>query len=142
MSETLEIPGAREAIIGHTHDITTGTERIVYDRNKLVEWFMRTEDWDWETADEWVSFNVEGAYVGPGTPLIVITFGDMEEEGLEDYLLMLGEDAEPMLSCPDEVADQGAQVDERKSTQAGTAPLPAGDRPPTEKTDQLGPQNP
>jgi hypothetical protein len=75
-AEALGIPGANSAIIGMARIPKEGSTVAVYDRRKLVEWFMKTEGWDYETADEWVSFNCEGAYVGPGTPL----FCDVIEE--------------------------------------------------------------
>ena len=75
-ADALGIPGANAAIIGMVHILKEGSTVAVYDRGKLVEHFMKENDWDRETADEWVSFNCEGAYVGSGTPL----FCDVIEE--------------------------------------------------------------
>lgn len=44
--------------------------RVVYGRERLVGVF-RAQGMTHEEADEWVSFNLEGAYVGPLTPLII-----------------------------------------------------------------------
>jgi hypothetical protein len=47
-----------------------GRMRAVYERNALVQVFI-DQGMSEEDADEWVSFNIEGAYIGPHTPLIV-----------------------------------------------------------------------
>ena len=49
---------------------------IVYDRQKLVEIFARQfaadgSDDPLMDAEEWVSFNIDGAWMGPGTPLML-----------------------------------------------------------------------
>lgn len=44
---------------------------VVYDRAALIDTFMNLNDWDYEEADEWVCVNVEGAYVGEYTPIIM-----------------------------------------------------------------------
>lgn len=56
--------GCDAAIIG----VADG--RIVYSRDALVDVFIAQEMTE-EEADEWVSFNIEGAYVGEFTPFIV-----------------------------------------------------------------------
>lgn len=43
---------------------------VVYNRQKLVEQFA-ADGMDEDDADEWVSFNIEGAYVGSRTPFIM-----------------------------------------------------------------------
>tara|TARA_R100000458_G_C8108964_1_gene132543 strand:+ start:245 stop:505 length:261 start_codon:yes stop_codon:yes gene_type:complete len=43
---------------------------VVYDRDKLIKVFMEkglTE----EESEEWINFNIEGAFVGESTPLIL-----------------------------------------------------------------------
>lgn len=73
----LGIPGANSCILGLVYDCAVqGAQRAVYDRAKLVQWFMKENDWDEETAEEWIGFNVEGAYVGPGTPIILELFAE------------------------------------------------------------------
>lgn len=65
----LDPPSLDVAIVGLAQRI--GLEPVVvYDRHKLVQAFM-AEGMSEEDADEWVSFNVEGAYVGERTPLIL-----------------------------------------------------------------------
>lgn len=49
---------------------------VVYDRRKLVEAFM-AEGMSLEDADEWVCVNVEGAYVGERTPLILQSISEL-----------------------------------------------------------------
>ena len=41
----------------------------VYDRQRCVEVLVERDGMTWEEADEFVSYNVEGAFVGEGTPL-------------------------------------------------------------------------
>lgn len=43
----------------------------VYDREKLLQALMDVNGFDREGADEWLSFNIEGAYVGVKTPIIM-----------------------------------------------------------------------
>lgn len=58
------------AIIGIARDLS----RIVYSFEKLVECFMKANDWDWDTASEWVEYNVERAlpYYGSCAPVILM----------------------------------------------------------------------
>ena len=61
--------GCDSAIVGVTSRRGMGS-LILYDRDKLVEVFMR-QGMTLEGAQEWVSFNIEGAYVGEKTPMIM-----------------------------------------------------------------------
>ena len=45
----------------------------VYDRDKCIE-VLAGQGMDWPEAEEYFCFNVEGAYLGEGTPLFA-TFG-------------------------------------------------------------------
>jgi hypothetical protein len=71
--------GLEDALVGMSEVwLTTGAKvlRSVYDGNKMVEHFVKhgmTE----EEAMEWISFNVEGAYVGESTPIV---FWDYDPE--------------------------------------------------------------
>jgi hypothetical protein len=65
----LDPPSLDTAIVGVAERINFGPV-VVYDRSKLVQAFVQ-EGMTEEEADEWVSFNVEGAYVGERTPLIL-----------------------------------------------------------------------
>lgn len=65
----LDPPALDVAIVGVAQRIGFGPV-VVYDRAKLVQAFVE-QGMDQEDADEWVSFNVEGAFMGEGTPLIL-----------------------------------------------------------------------
>jgi hypothetical protein len=45
-------------------------ETLIYSGQKLMEIFMEEGMTD-EEAIEWISFNIEGAYMGPSTPIIM-----------------------------------------------------------------------
>jgi hypothetical protein len=53
------------------HPDGTLAQRLVYDGDKIVELLMEGDDLSEDDAREHVSFNMEGAYVGPSTPIIV-----------------------------------------------------------------------
>ena len=55
-----------QAIVGSIE--ADGERVLVYRRPLLVKALMDNEDMKWTEAEEWVSYNTEGAYVGPGTP--------------------------------------------------------------------------
>ena len=70
-AEALLIDGA------HTHRALVGVGRrcgqpllAVYDRARLVQGFVDS-GMTWEDAEEWVCRNIEGAWVGESTPLIL-----------------------------------------------------------------------
>ncbi len=65
----LDPPSLDVAIVGIAQRINFGPV-VVYDRDKLVAAFAE-DGMSLEEADEWVSFNVEGAYVGERTPVIL-----------------------------------------------------------------------
>jgi len=62
--------GCDEAIIG----VSNG--RVVYGRGALVAVFV-AQGMTEEEADEWVGYNIEGAYFGELTPLIVQELPDI-----------------------------------------------------------------
>jgi hypothetical protein len=43
----------------------------VYDRDKIME-LLESEGMTHEEADEYISYNIEGAYVGETTPLVMV----------------------------------------------------------------------
>lgn len=57
------------AIIGIARD----NSHIVYSRERLIDCFMKANEWTWEEAEEWIEFNVERAlpYYGSGAPVIL-----------------------------------------------------------------------
>lgn len=44
---------------------------VVYDLDKVRRVTRRLLGGSWEEADEWVSYNIVGAYVGKGTPIFL-----------------------------------------------------------------------
>jgi hypothetical protein len=64
----LFIDAMDEAIVGYA--IQWGSPAlVVYDAEKIIE--ILSKDMGYEEAVEYFSFNIECAYVGPGTPLIL-----------------------------------------------------------------------
>jgi hypothetical protein len=61
--------GCEAALVG-VLDCADGVKRAVYERNALVQVFI-DQGMEPDDADEWVSVNIEGAYIGKATPLIV-----------------------------------------------------------------------
>jgi hypothetical protein len=62
------IDGMDDAIIGYA--VQWGSPAlVVYDADRIIE--ILAKDMDYEEAAEFFSFNIECAYVGPGTPLIL-----------------------------------------------------------------------
>lgn len=73
MKKLMSLDALEDAVIGHCHTWReTGIETIlVYSAEKIVEILMERDDMTQEDAEEWVSVNIEGAYVGPTTPIVV-----------------------------------------------------------------------
>jgi hypothetical protein len=77
----LKIDGHDNAIIGPAMIWRNNTtvSVLVYDaeviRANLVKWGMDPED-----AREYIEFNIEGAYVGEGTPVLVWPQDEWDEE--------------------------------------------------------------
>ena len=44
---------------------------LVYDGEKIREILMKRDGMPFEDAREFIEFNLEGAYLGPGTPVVV-----------------------------------------------------------------------
>lgn len=65
--------GFDSAIIG-TSNIWVGNERVdvlVYDCEKMVEQLIIRDGMSVEEAVEYIDFNIEGAYIGKDTPVLV-----------------------------------------------------------------------
>jgi len=77
-SGAMLIDGFEEAIIGvcDTWDNGNCVRRIVYSGEKIIQQLMDTDGMDHEEALEYCSYNIEGAYVGPHTPVIVWPYDD------------------------------------------------------------------
>lgn len=61
--------GWDECLIGFGWRLNTPI--AIYDRAKVMAALMDDDGMSEEDADEYISFNIEGAYVGEGTPLLV-----------------------------------------------------------------------
>jgi hypothetical protein len=63
----------------------------IYDYNLMVLLFMEQESWTQEDAVEWIEYNVIGAYVGTGTPMVANVddpwgdVGDDDDDGIDGY---------------------------------------------------------
>lgn len=56
-------------------------ERLVYSGEGIVKVLMERDGMDREEALEFIGFNVEGAYVGPRTPIVVWEWDESWEDG-------------------------------------------------------------
>lgn len=71
MADTLFIDDADYAVIGCIERCGQPTV-VIYDYNKLVSHFC-SQGMTYSEAEEWVSVNVIGAWVGDGTPGILFS---------------------------------------------------------------------
>jgi hypothetical protein len=78
----LTADGFEKALLGFL-TCPDGVERAVYEMNKMEAILVVRDGMTWDEAEEYLEFNVYGAYVGPATPLFVhwrwpgiITAGD------------------------------------------------------------------
>jgi hypothetical protein len=70
-----KIDGYDEAIIGPAM-VWQGNDRVtvlVYDAEAIRKILVNRDGMDHEEAREFIEFNIEGAYVGPDTPILVWT---------------------------------------------------------------------
>jgi hypothetical protein len=66
------------AIIG-TASVWNGNERVdvlVYDVEKMVETLIDRDGMPSDDAIEYIDFNIEGAYIGKDTPVMVWSYND------------------------------------------------------------------
>lgn len=68
--ETLLFDGFDDAIIGIGHQQYKGP-LVIYDRDKCIDILMTRDKLSHEEAEEYFSYNTEGAWVGNSTPIIV-----------------------------------------------------------------------
>jgi len=62
-----------DSIIGQA-SIWNGNNRVevlVYDADKMIKVFMDRDGMSEEEANEYIVFNIEGAYIGEDTPVLV-----------------------------------------------------------------------
>ena len=84
---TLKIDGFDDAVIGPAL-IWDGAGRrvtvLVYNAEQIRAILMDRDGMDEEEAREFIEFNIEGAYMGPHTPVLVWE-NDMYDEEEDDY---------------------------------------------------------
>lgn len=66
-----------DALIGMATNKVCGECVAVYDFDRIVEILMSRDQMSYMDAVDYVSFNVEGAYFGEHTPLILHRFSDV-----------------------------------------------------------------
>lgn len=76
--------GFDEAIIGPALIWTdrTQVEVLIYDAETMRNILMQRDGMDMEEAREYIEYNIEGAYIGPDTPVLV-WINDMYDDGVE-----------------------------------------------------------
>ena len=77
----LKWDGFDNAIIGVGERCTTDS-MIVYDYDKMVKVLVTRDDMSYEEAEEYIDFNIVGAWIGDTTPIIVTkkSIEEIEEE--------------------------------------------------------------
>jgi len=83
----LKLDGYDEAILGeatvwHPRGEGKGADRVdtlIYSGDRIAE-ILVAGGMEFEDAHEFISFNIEGAYVGPDTPIIVWATRQYHEE--------------------------------------------------------------
>jgi hypothetical protein len=77
----LKWDGFDNAIIGVGERNNTDS-MIVYDYNKMVKILVTRDDMSYEEAEEYIDFNIVGAWIGDTTPIIVTkkNIEEIEEE--------------------------------------------------------------
>ena len=81
----LKINGHADAIIGPAMVWTEDgnfKNVLVYDAEKIRDMLMRRDGMTAEEAREYIEFNIQGAYAGPHTPILV--WPDDEWDGWEE----------------------------------------------------------
>ena len=72
MEELIKLVGCDDALIGSASvwQQNTRVETYIYDGNKLVKVFKK-QGMSEQDAYDWIDYNIEGAYLGPATPIIM-----------------------------------------------------------------------
>jgi hypothetical protein len=76
--QILTADGFEEALIGFATQFNKTV--AVYDRKKCIAILIQRDEMSEEEAEEFFSFNVEGAFMGDRTPAFLTTFEDLEED--------------------------------------------------------------
>lgn len=72
----LKLDGYDDAIVGKTEVWVPNkagmvfVEKLIYDGEVIIDILMKRDGMSFDEAEEFVSFNVEGSYMGPQTPII------------------------------------------------------------------------
>lgn len=69
----LKIDGHDKAIVGQACIWTNQSKEhvLVYSGDKIVEGLIERDGMSMEEAIEYIEFNIEGAYMGPDTPVVM-----------------------------------------------------------------------
>ena len=73
----LKMDGYDTAVIGQAQvwvSVDGGMTRedvLIYSGQGILETLVERDGMDWDDAREFIEFNMEGAYMGPATPIIV-----------------------------------------------------------------------
>jgi len=83
--DAVTLDGYDDCIVGigsifpHTHSV------LIYDVGKMIHSLVEKDGMDFEEAEEFFAYNIAGAYMGDGTPILQsdkIIDGDIEMEPL------------------------------------------------------------
>lgn len=74
--EILLADGFEAALIGICRQFNK--PMALYDRKKCIEILVKRDGMTFEEANEYFSFNTEGAWMGENTPAFAVMFADME----------------------------------------------------------------
>lgn len=87
--DTVILDGLDAAIIGYGGHVALQGDVLIYSYSKMVDVFVDRDGMDYETACEWIDFNVIRGlpYMGPHAPIVVY-----DSEATRD---MLGLDITP-----------------------------------------------
>ena len=84
--EALFADGLDEALIGYTTYQPGPRESVpVYDLDRVLEALMR-DGMDRDEAQEYIDFNVTGAWMGTHTPLFVVSYPANEDLARDDMI--------------------------------------------------------
>jgi hypothetical protein len=68
--ELICLDGLDKAIVGIGRKFNS-QPAVIYDYEKCVKIFMKTNKWSYEEAVEWMDFNVTGGWFGESTPIFL-----------------------------------------------------------------------
>ncbi len=86
MTDLIKMDGLDKALIGRSciwDSSGRQEDRLVYSGEKIVAILIARDGMDADEAFEYIEFNIQGAYVGPQTPIIM--WSEFVEELKEEY---------------------------------------------------------